>query len=348
MLAIADLCSHSQPAPNDTTIQELLGSIFMSLVADAEHDIRQALADKLSHADWTPENLVQYLARDEIEIARPMIASSPVLKDNDLIRILVEATVEHQIEVARRPAIGGPVVESILRQAEPAVMTALACNDTAEVSTEAMTALVEASQTITAMRSPLVRHPRLTGDLAERLYMWVGQSLRTAIVSRFRVDAAALDKALAQAVSQAHNQPGSIHYPAGGWVPLNKDDQELADQRLIAKLHSAGQLRSSYLLRALREQRISLFRAALAALGGYTLAEVKRATELERTDLLALACAGIGIDRSAYGTILSLVRAANGGKPTGDMQRARRAFDAFRPDQAHLAAATFRKAMAEV
>ena len=46
------------------------------------------------------------LALDEIEIARPIIAASPVLKDADLIRLLVEATIEHQIEVARRPNLG--------------------------------------------------------------------------------------------------------------------------------------------------------------------------------------------------------------------------------------------------
>ncbi len=348
MLAIADLCGQTRPTPRDPVIQELLGSIFMNLVTDAEHDIRLALAERLSHADWPPESLVNLLARDEIEIARPVIATSPVLRDGDLMRILIEATVEHQIEVARRPAIGAPVVESIVRQAEPAVLTALASNDTAEVSPEAMTSLVEASQHITGMRSPLVRHPRLTGDLAERLYLWVGQSLRSAIVSRFRVDAAALDKALAEAVGEAHAHSGSSTFRVDGWKPLVKDDQDEVDQRLIAKLHAAGQLRPSYLLRSLREQRMSLFRAALATLGDYTLKDVRKATDLDRPEFLALACAGVGVDRSAFATLLGLVRVANGGKPGGDAQRARRAFDAFRPDQAPSAAAAFRKAISEV
>ncbi len=348
MLAIADLCAQTKPSPSDPVVKELLGSIFMNLVADAEHDIRLALSEKLSHAEWPPESLINLLARDEIEIARPVIATSPVLQDGDLIRILVEATVEHQIEIARRPAIGAPVVEQVLRQAEPAVLTALASNDTADVSPEAMSVLVEASQHITGMRSPLVRHPRLNNDMAERLYLWVGQSLRAAIVSRFRVDPAALDKALAEAVGEAHARPGAPPVKADGWKPLVKDDQDEVDLRLIAKLHAAGQLRPSYLLRSLREQRMSLFRAALATLGDYALKDVKRATELDRPELLALACAGVGVDRSAFATLLSLVRAANAGKPAGEPQRARRAFDAFRPDQAPLAAAAFRKAISEV
>ena len=46
--------------------------------------------------------LITMLALDEIEIAAPVIAASPLLQDADLIRILLETTLEHQIAVARR------------------------------------------------------------------------------------------------------------------------------------------------------------------------------------------------------------------------------------------------------
>ncbi len=260
---------------------------------------------------------------------------------------MVEATVEHQIEVARRPAIGAPVVDAILDKADPAVLTALAGNDTADITADAMQRLVDISRMVAGMRSPLVRHPRLTSDLAERLYAWVGQSLRSAIVARFRVDEAALDKALAEAVAQAHH--GGVTLANGiTLTSIIKDDQETIDQRLITKLHAAGQLRPSYLLRALRERKLSLFRVALAVLGDYSVNDVRRALDTQRPELLALACAGVGVDRSAFGTVLGLVRGLNGGLPGGDQARARRAFDAFKPDETHLAAAAFRKAMGGV
>ena len=62
------------------------------------------------------------------------------------------------------------------------------------------------------------------------------------------------------------------------------------ERRPIAKLHRAGQLRPSYLLRALREQRLSLFMTALAALGGYSMDDVRIAINADRPDILALAC----------------------------------------------------------
>ncbi len=345
MLAIVDLCGQPNDAVRSPAIQALLGSIFTDLVTEAEQDIRRILAEKLSIADWPPPALVNLLALDEIEIARSVIARSPVLHDADLVRLLVEGAVEHQIEVAKRPLIGAPVVETILEQAEPAVMIALAGNDTADVSPDAMRRLVEASRQVAGMRSPLARHPRLTGDMAERLYAWVGQSLRSAIVTRFRVDVEALDRALAEAVKEAQDAP--FHDPA----PRNSiadAEQEQMERRLIAKLHAAGQLRPSYLLRALREQRLSLFASALATLGGFSTIDVNRAIEADQPEALALACAGVGLDRSAFSTLLALVRDLNQGLPGGDANQARRVFDTFGPEQTAKARAAFAKAAAAV
>ena len=337
VLAIADLCARSEADARTPGVRALLDPIFLNLVADAEHEIRVRLAEKLSPFDWSPPNLINLLARDDIEIARPVIAASPVLQDDDLVRILIDATIEHRIEVARRPYVGPGAVATILDQGEPEVLTALAGNDTAEVSPEGMERLVQASRRIAGMRSPLVRHPRLTTDMAEELYGWVGQVLRSAIVSRFRVDAKALDAALADAVREAwRGDPASF-------APVDIE-QEQMERRLIAKLHLAGQLRTSYLLRALRERRLSLFEAALATLGDYPPAAVRAAINAENPEKLALACAGVGVDRVVFGTILGLVRELNRGRPPGDFERVRRIYDGQGPGHSAQAALAFRNA----
>jgi uncharacterized protein (DUF2336 family) len=341
LMAIVDLCGGAEDAVHAPPVQDLLSSIFLDLVAGAEHEIRSHLSVKLAQAEWPPVSLVNVLALDDIEIARPIIASSPVLRDVDLVRLLIEATIEHQIEVASRPSIGAPVIETIISQGAAPVMTALASNDTAEISPTAMKRLVEASQSISAMRSPLARHPRLTGDMAERLYQWVGQSLRSAIVSRFRVDVAALDRAIAEAVDEAHARPAS---PQGLARPTNAA-QAAVEARLIIKLQAAGQLRPSYLLRALREGKLALFETALCALGDFKPEEVRQALTCDRPEVLALACAAVGVDKGAFASIVELVRRSNSGRPAGDLARARKAFQTFGQDRAGEAALAFRKAV---
>jgi uncharacterized protein (DUF2336 family) len=313
LLALTDLCEAGADAVGQAAVKPLVTSIFMSLVVEAERDMRRRLAEKLAHADWAPPALINVLALDEIEVARPIIAASPVLKDHDLMRLLLEATIEHQIAVARRPNLGRPVVAAILRQAEPAVLTALAGNPTADLSDDDMRELVAEARRVAALRAPLAKHPKLTSELALQLYVWLGQAMRQAISERFRLDPAALEQVLAETVREAH---GGVRAADDGLVVVAREgEREEMERRLIDKLHTAGQLRGGYLVRALREGRLTLFAAALAKLGHFEPEQVRQALDSPRPDLLQLACNAVGIDKSAFPTILQMVRGLNGGRP---------------------------------
>lgn len=350
LLAIVDLCDAGEGAEavmSSAPVQALLSSIFMSLVVEAERDIRKRLAEKLATATWAPAALINVLALDDIEIARPIISSSPVLQDPDLVRLLTEATIEHQIEVARRPNLGPPVVAAILQQNEPAVLTALAGNLAAQIGNPELTALVHASRRIVSLRSPCARHPGLTDDLARELYVWVGQALRQALTARFRLDPEAMDAAIAESVREAHGGIVSEH-PEQQEVWQREGEKEEMERRLLAKLDIAGQLRPGYLLRALRESKLSLFIGGLATLGRFDPEHVRRSVDSDRPELLALACAAVGIDRSVFPTILALVRELNGGKPGGGQEGERRAGGAFGPFAPDIANAAFRQAAGRV
>jgi uncharacterized protein (DUF2336 family) len=316
-------------------VNHLIEDLFITLVEQAEHDIRRRLAERLADAAWAPSALVNMLALDEIEISQPIITYSPVLGEADLIRILVEATLDHQLAVARRPGLTATVVNEILRNGEPAVLTALAGNDTANIGAPALTAMVEHARRIVAMRSPLARHPRLSAELAVRLYAWVGESLKTALTSRFRLDPVALDAAIAEATRTAAG--------AGPAAPIEEERDDM-DRSMVEKLKEAGQLRSGYLLRALREGRLNLFIHVLAGLGGFDAGQLRRAIDSDRPELLALACAGVGVDRGAYPTILELVRNLNHQRPGGGAESARRAGGAFGPFDPDIARAAFNQA----
>jgi uncharacterized protein (DUF2336 family) len=347
LVGIVELCEAGGVADvmGRAQAQALLGSIFLSLVVEAERDIRKRLAEKLARAEWAPPALINVLALDEIEIARPIIAASPILQDHDLVRLLAEATIEHQIEVARRPQLSAPVIAAILQQSEPAVLAALAANATAQLSEHDMRRLVDKARQIAALRSPLSRHPKLTGELALQLYVWVGQALREALVERFRLDVHAIDEALAGAVAESH-AAGVDGKPLV--VVADAEEREAMERRLIDKLHASGQLRPGYLVRALREGRLSLFCTTLAMLGRFEAEHVRRAMDSDRPELLALACAAVGIDRGAFPTILGLVRDLNGGRPSGGAESARRAHGAFAPVTPRVAGAAFRQAAASI
>jgi uncharacterized protein (DUF2336 family) len=306
LLAITALCDANPPAEE---ISEVLGEVLLMLAQQVERDVRRTLAERLAHADWAPHALINMLALDQIQIARPILASSPVLRDEDMIVVLLQATIEHQIEVARRPALSGRVADVIIDRAEPATLTALASNRTAEISPDGVRRLVEHSRRIAALRAPLTRHPRLTDVLAEQLYQWVGTALRQAIGARFQIDEEDLNVSVQEAVDKAFRDS-----PTPAPVVESAEFEE-SERRLVAKLHAADQLRPSYLVRAVRERRLNLFVHGLAALGGFSVAEIRGALNAGSPEAIYYACSAVGIDRAVFVAMINEIRLMNGGAP---------------------------------
>lgn len=306
LLGVVALCDACPPSGE---LSPVLGEIFLTLARRAEREVRKALSEKLAHAEWAPAALVNVLALDEIEIARPILECSPILQDEDLLRVLIEASLEHQIAVARRPRISGRVADAVIEQAEPAVLMALTTNHTAGISPEGVRRLVEHSRRIAALRGPLTRHPLLTETLAEQMYQWVGTALRQSIAARFNVDEQALGAAVQAAVE------GIVRPTAPEERPADQGDRDEMERRLIDKLQSAGQLRAGLLIRAVREKRLSLFAHGLSTLGGFTVEQVRTALSAPTPEALYYACAAVGIDRAVFPTLLVELRKLNDSLP---------------------------------
>lgn len=344
LVRLVDLCNGNSEELRQPRVQALLSQVFFDLVFQAEYDIRLRLVDKIASADWAPAALINILSFDDIEIARPIIARSPILKDPDLIRILVEATLEHQVEVARHPEISPTVVDAILKAAKPEVMTALVENESASVSQVHLFELVHKAEAISALHRPLSEHPGLNDELAGYLYAWVGDALRKSLATRFELDAPPLDRALAQSVNEARaGKPSSARLQPMG---PSETDEEHSDRQLVTKLDMSGQLRPGFLVKALKDRRLSLFIAGLTTLGRFEARDIRKAIDSNRPEVLA--CAAVGVDRTVFPSVLAQVRNLNNGLPGGGLEGDKRAMAIFTRGSPSAATAAFRRAVAEI
>ena len=292
-------------------ILTLVDDILMRLVVQADPATRARLSSRLASKDWVPVALVVGLSQDELAIALPIIAASPLLTDDDLLDILSGTTLDHHIAVASRSSLSDAVIKAIMEQADPLVLTTLSTNAALDLSRPDLFCLVQASRQFASLRAPLARHPRLTAPMAEMMLAWVGTSLQSSLTNRF------------------HLSPKA--------KPIASDQSEM-DQRLADKLMASGNLHPSAVLRALREDQPSLFMAALARLSDLDLGAVRRMVEAPTPDLLALACLAIGLDRATFSPLLAHVRRLWGDRPGGDGRHAAdRAFDNLSPSQAKAA-----------
>lgn len=314
-LALGVMSLRAEAYAQGRSIPAGLDHLLERLVMDAPPEARARLATRMGASRWAPPELVRWLAQDDIAAAQPVLLRSPHLRDHDLMRVFGEGALDHQITIARRGGLSAPLVEAVLQTGEPALMTALAGNDRAEISPDAMRRLVEASRQHAALRTPLARHPRLTQDLAQKLAGWGSEPLKHLLTARFNLFAA---------------------------PPMEIAEDAAQEERVIDKLEKAGQLRLGYLLEALRDRHLPLFVAALARLGGFTAREIWAAVESDQPELLALACASVGVDQRVFPTVLAAVRGLNGGKPGGGEEGGRRAAGAFAPLGPSVAARAFR------
>lgn len=166
----------------------LMQDILRKLIRDVETPIRRELARQLSQAQLAPHDLIVQLANDEIEVARPILMESGVLKDVDLIEIIRNRTREHRLVVAARSGLAEAVSDALISAGEEDVVVALLRNQDVRLSRRATEYLVAESQRQDQFREPLVQRRDLPADLALRMYWWVSAALRRHILANFEID----------------------------------------------------------------------------------------------------------------------------------------------------------------
>lgn len=273
--------------------RELALEILGELAVQVEIDIREALALRLADREDVPHELILMLASDDIRVAEPVLLNSPALSEDDLVLIVRNSTSDHQHAVARRPDVGERVSEAIVAHADDRAIVALITNETARIPVRALRTLVVRAAANVALQAPLAHRRDLPTDVAARLYGLVSGALRQHIRSNFALDPKVLDEALARAMSDMGETP---------------DDPRSSAERLVEKIDRTGKLGPPFLVRSLMEGRRDLFIIGFARLLGATPREVARILDAPNLKPLTLACRAVGLERSAFATILEGVR----------------------------------------
>ena len=168
--------------------RELATDIVRRLVKEAESTVRRALADRLAREARAPRDLVLALANDEIGVARPILLNCELLADSDLIEIIHQRTLQHQLAVAMRRQVSETVSAALVSTANAEVMRVLVENPNARIARRTYDILVDQSRSMEALQAPLIRRQDLDPELASRMYTWVSAALRREIVVTFDVD----------------------------------------------------------------------------------------------------------------------------------------------------------------
>lgn len=305
--------------------RNLMLDIIGKLVQQVESDVAAALGEQLARMASAPRDLVVRLAHEGVDVARPLILQSPVLRDIDLIELVRHRSQEHRLSVAMRSGLSEQVAQVLVDQGDDDVIETLLRNPDSRLSTAAIEYLVEESRRVDRFQEPLLRRQDLPKRLAYRMFWWVSAVLRRHILAEFTISEADLDDAIEQAVAVMAAEPVPEHNSA---------------RVLIDHLADNGQLTGRSLIGLLRGGRVTAFIVALARRSACDPATTRRIFFSSGTEAFAAICKSADIDRNDFATLFLLRRepAARGrALPAAHLQQILEFYDRIAPAQARTA-----------
>jgi len=303
----------------------IMSDVLRQLIHDVELTVRKHLAIRLSDEPEAPYELILALANDDAEVAHPILLSSEVLRDPDLIEIIRHRTLEHQLAVAMRREVSSDVCSALVATDDINVITRMLDNPNAQIAQSTMAYLVEQSQRVDAFQNPLVNRTDLPRELAERMYWWVSAALRRHIVANFDVDPNELDAKMDEIVHSVGSE-------------LAEKRQSATENLAINLLRSNGP-DHDMLVRLLRQGEISLFEAVLGKMTNLRESLVRRLIYEPGGEGLAIACRALDVQKAVFGSIFVLSRRARPGThqvADGETKRALEFYEGIDPAAASL------------
>jgi len=276
----------------------LMADILRRVLKEIEVSVRRRIAAEFASRPDVPRDLLTFLANDEIDVAYPVLSQSPVLRDADLIEVIRNRTLEHQLAVAVRAGVSEAVADELVGTNNETVITELLKNPDARISRATLAYLVEQSRRVGGYREPILSRKELPEDLARRLVLWVSAALRKVIVDRFQLDPDEVDALLEEAaLSDDGDDSPATHEPA-------------AVERLAEELSAAGRNDADLMISALQNGEVSLFLTLFARASGMREILVRRMLFEPGGEGLAIACKALDLAREDFSVIFLFSRKA--------------------------------------
>ena len=143
--------------------------LFRTAVYDHEPLARSVLADVLKRMTHVPRDIVLSLARDEAQVARPILRTSPLLDDDDLVESSREGTRAHRLAIAERDDLSAKVAQALCESRDPQVVKTLLANESAALPEPLLHGILDAMDDTPGIADAMAHRPHLPASVHHRL-----------------------------------------------------------------------------------------------------------------------------------------------------------------------------------
>jgi len=232
------------------------------MARDAAVMVRAALADNLKHIADVPHDVAMRLAKDVEEVALPMLESSSVFSDEDLMEILASGSEDKQEAIAMRESVSESLSDAIASTGAEKAVARLMGNEGAKLSENTFVKTLDRFKDSDLIKTPLVNRNKLPVTIAERLVSMVSDKLKDVLVQKHELPAGVAADLIMQSRERA---------TANLFDGASENDVE----KLVLQLFNNSRLTPSLILRAACTGDIAFFEWALATLAGVTITNAR-------------------------------------------------------------------------
>lgn len=311
-------------------VRRMTYQVLEMLARDQLARVRRILAETLKDVADAPLEIIGKLARDtDIEVSGPVLRSSPLLTDEDLLEIIRTCAIAGPLTaISQRQNIGTRITDAIARTDDVEAIGALLVNPSAQIREETLDHIIDRAPEIEAWHEPLVRRPKLSPRAVTKIAGFVADSLFEVLQSRADLDPNTVRalknelqnriqrEAIAPTNAKAEADAGRGKKPAGPGRPeaaakaaagagparpgeTNAPAREDIDPALLRarQLHAEKQLTETAVSDALAAGDRRFVAAALAVLSNLPLALVEKVAESRSARGVTALCwkAGLGM-----------------------------------------------------
>lgn len=183
--------------------RQLAGDILVGLLRTSDIELRARCAKRMALIVDAPKTVLRYLARDQIDVAQPLLEASPGLDDSDLIATIRAGSPAHWAAIARRRNLSETVTEALIRAGDAAVTEVMLRNTFTKLSAPGVDLIVAQSRQHRSLVPALLTREEMKPAQGLTLFWWADSDARLHILRRFAVDRSILLQEVADLFVQA-------------------------------------------------------------------------------------------------------------------------------------------------
>jgi uncharacterized protein (DUF2336 family) len=329
LTAVTDLFINGAPRFSEDQIG-LFDDVMARLMVRIEAKARAKLAQRLAPIANAPAKIIQLLASDDdIEVARPVLSRSERLSEHTLVAAATSKSQQHLYAITQRDALSEAVTDILVERGDRDVVHAVVKNRGARFSDAGFRALVIRSSGDDALASEV----GMRGDIPRPHFLMLLEKASSAVRARLAAEnpqaRRAIDGVMAEVV-------GSIREDI-----RNASPAFAAAEAAVERQNRIRRIGESEIYQYARDRKFEETAIALSLLCDTPIDVVERALLDPGAEIVLILAKVAGLSSTTTKAIL-LLRAADRGMSTEDLERALMSFNRLQPDTAQRVLGFFR------